>query len=299
MNIDNLFEQLHTVFGEARTYENPDGDGEILVIPPGHETVTLSGPQRRRRNHEFHDIESLCAWVRHQRVLAAPTQVETLVSTKLVDVHFDAGKIEADSALCALVAHPLWALWGDVLGRPMTQKTFHRLLIVGRGAASTHPSTDGSGGINAADYIAQQVGVLKVVSTGELKSELGPGGMTIFQGKSEKQEVSGRIPPTIKLWTPFFRGVKVPYSETPPLNDEGPSISIAEHEPRYEIELFLEFDIIDNEPTFTLTAPGLPLVADEALGGVVTWVKHCLGPDYLVGRGRLHTTVVPDRTPRT
>ena len=111
---------------QGEVYADPDGDGDWLVHPKGHDRVHREARKRRVRTHGFDDVTSFAEWLNRH---AKPEDCDVLVAHRGISAGLSPQKAEQDSVTCGLVLHPRAQRWSDVLGAKLTQKDLYKLIV--------------------------------------------------------------------------------------------------------------------------------------------------------------------------
>ena len=252
----------------VESIDDPDGDGVVLFYREGYKSLHMEGPERRVRGHVFGDLESLAA---HLNRHALPEVADVLVSADKAVADFMPHTLNDDIVSCPMVVHPCARRWLEAMRSWLTQRDF--LLLVLSAAEDFASEAE-------AKALAGELQMLKVVSGGEMKTELDQHGRTKFSGAHRSKKYEGEIPQRIVLQVPLFVGIC--------REAEGEWV-----EATYPLELFIH--VLDEEKgfKFKLSCPGFEVVQHQAVREAAEWLRHLLNDGFLVGLGSHNTGAVP------
>lgn len=258
--------------------DNPNGDGQVMVVRQGYEVQELEGERVNARAHVFDDLRSLADWMnRHATdgegdAAKGKKNVEILASDKQVCALLVPTDLGSDCVTCPLRFHPLFAAWDTIFEKPMTQKQFHKFI-----RSVPDSFTNGMG-----ETLAGSLLKLEAISGGKIELNLDELGYHKFQGGSSTMAVNGSLPPRFQILVPVIDGVSAP--------DQPEELK------KYVVDVFLEVDVKKDGdkmlPVFTVTAPTLPIVKHDARIDAVEWLTHLLADGFLVGLGTIATMEV-------
>lgn len=257
------------------TVETPQGG--LLTISPDTYAGTDYYPDKGRRLHRFTAVDSFADWLNRH---ADPKKAEVLIGSDEISAGLDPSTPNADVVRCSLELHPRAERWRKVLGRPLSQKAFYRLIVTADDDLGEAIDPAGKVVGRTSEFIAGEVSKLRVSKGAEYTAELDSRGNYKMRGGTDKTEVSGRLPSKLELTIPWFLGVS--------------RFKTVPHVAEYELTLHVDIDTDTDpkNPTFSLSAPGLDLLVHEAHGDACAWLNHLLADGFLVGRGsfRAETT---------
>jgi len=268
----NILETLiNTIRGCHKPVEvlpHPSGDGQILILRDGDSWRSSldAGPKRTVARHVFADLEDFCTYVA-RRLSGDRCEVLVHGDGMLVTAFKDVHRADLDSrASCRTTTHPAFAAWRSMDIWCTQQQVVEHLrgfgdYLVGDGAQAWLIST------------FQQ---LALTAKAEWISEVDSHGRIVVQSQSSKEAMSTKLPTSVEISVPIFRGVLVD-----------------DIEPTYVMELLISMDKdVKGRPLFRFSCPRLSLVTHEAFGDVVRCLRERL-PDVLIGRGEPKTEEVP------
>ena len=244
----------------------PNGRGKFIVTRSDYQVRELVGLTKKQRLHTFHDLRSFADWLkRHAAKLSEA--VEILAGESSVEAALSPTDSYGDRVTCQLKYHPGFDAWRVVFGKPQSQKALHAFI---RGALD---SLGGSG-----DMLATELRTVSAVKGGDFESQLDERGFYHVTSASNRTELRGKIPSSIRVNAPVYLGVCGPNSDV---------------ELRYDLDVLLSMEIGDEGAVFTLTCPGLPIVLHTARMDAVAYLRSLLIDGFLVGLGELKLQEVP------
>ena len=282
----DLFMEVRALFQPAtadlKTKPNPNGHGDLAVVRAGYTVEKLPGLMRSRRSHTFDDLTSFAEWLNRHVADGDRQRCEILATETAVDADLAPADPYSDTARCALKAHPLFAAWQSILGKPLNQKQLHAFI---RGAVSSFSTIED---VNQGDVIAAEVRKVQVSGNAELTTELDETGFYRVEVAGTRTAVASRIPPSFVINVPIFAGVQM-------LAKDGETTA-AVGEARYSLGVLLSMDVAGEGKgiLFHLACPELPVVLHQARLDAVAYLRSLLGEGFLVGLGAIGTEDVPD-----
>lgn len=257
---------------------NPSGYGAVVFHPPGWTHAILQGPHALKAGHVFHDVEGFASWL--LRETADPEKADVLVGGGSITAKLDNTRQASHRVTCELVETPAAKRWKMALGKPLTQSALMELLVAAEGDFAPFPGDD----LDHGDRLRDALSLFSVATSGEYNHHIGRHGELAFEGGSSKREVKGSLPSSFELRLPWYLGVCTDHGA-------GEAWVLA----MYDLKVLLRLDVKEpSKPTFTLVAPGLEELVHNARLDAADYLKHLLGPDFLVGLGVVHTKVVDD-----
>lgn len=237
----------------APPFSTPPDSSGIMAVKDGYKVQATPRPtaQRRVRRHAFEDIDSLAAFcVRHfdprtTEILAAPGKVGVLSGLGWTQ----------DVVTCGMAHDPAFVAWRRVFGVALDQRKAYAAIN-----ALREEVVDGSGALAA-------FRTLEVHSKGEFKMNLLASGAVEFVSSANGVSVTGKIPETITVRVPVYRG--------------GPAL---------DIEVQIVPDLSATPPTFALQPRNLDQACETAFEAELARLREGLGGDaggFLVSRGSL------------
>lgn len=269
MNLSDLLQSIVHALHPAPTptlVAAPDGLQRVALVPEGYTLERLAGPKGSRPSHIFHDVRDLCSYL---KIRADPTTTDVLLRDGQIMADLDASTPHAGRVSCQLLSHPLWLLWARMLGQPLATEDLLEGLRAVR--ETLPPPKDGQPA--QADVLISSLGSFSVISVGEYKTETDRLGNVSFRGATEKTSVTDTVPASVTVHAPLIAGIQ--------RLEDGRLVEAV-----YKIPVLLKLRIgKDKAPSWTLSAPTLPLIKAEALADAVAYVRHLLGDGWLVGMG--------------
>lgn len=253
----------------------PNGHTSAVLVREGYTVHQVDGPSQYAARHEFHDLDSFAAWLLREQCGA------------VTDILFDADRVTADivragvgndAVSCLLKRHPRFVRWANVLGRPLSQRDIH-LLVLSSGE-DFDTQVDGATGKvvgHAGQSLAAQLQKFSAKRAKDVTVEVNEHGLTTLSAVNDKTTITGTLPASFYVEVPVLRGVR---------DDVGSMVV-------HRLELFLSVDLDDKgAPTFTLRCPSLEIVVEAALTDGANHLRRELGAGWLVGRGTSKRAVV-------
>lgn len=245
-----------------------DDSSRIVAVKDGYKLQVLDVPVVKARRHNFHDLDSFAGFA-VDRYGAADGQRTSDVIVDVGMLTLDAGPNSdlADVVTCDIAQHPRWRRWRQLLNVPLTQRVFARAV---RTALEDFPDSVSRDGVklgSAGKDLLTQLSKMGVAGTSEFTCEIGQNGEVIASGRNASSSVSATIPVSFTLCLPVMKGAK----------KDGQYVS-------YDVEVFIELDVANGPPKFTLSTPGFDVVWDKALDDAATYLGHIM-PGFLLSRG--------------
>lgn len=263
-NISHPWEQ-HEPSPQTQVVDCPSGNGVLVTTRDGYKVQRFEGAKERIEAHTFDDLASLARWlVRYGK----GDQVQVLFGLERVVASIEPTAVNSREVSCKILPHPSYDAWVKATASPLSQSQFLELLR-GHGAAFAESA--------AAESLAGELLKIEVASGHKLNSEIDATGLQKFQGSDSKQEVSGKIPPSFRLYVPVIDGVMT----------EGDS------EAHYWIDVLVTMSIKENRPQFKLSIPSLPLIERQARREAAEYLERLLGDEFEVLLGKYESTVKP------
>lgn len=249
----------------TQTVGCPSGNGVLVTTREGYTVTRFDGPKESIESHSFDDIESLARWlIRYGK----PESAQVLFDQDEIVASLEPRTVNSRRVRCKLVPHPSFAAWLDATGRPLSQADFLELLR-GHGAAFSQP--------NSAESLAGELLKIEVASGHKLNSEIDATGLQKFHGSDTKKEVSGKIPPSFKLYVPVVDGVR----------------TADDAEAAYMVDVLVTLSIKENRPQFKLSIPSLPLILRKSRRDAADFLERLLGDGFEVLLGKYSSEVRP------
>lgn len=276
-------------------------DGHTVVVAH-HEHVKLHVSTLGKRpaaRHSFADLDSLAAWLLRSagdHALVA----DVLVSESRTVAHIDPDDPASDLVVVPMVHHPRFARWVRVLGKPLSQREFMRLLIAARADFPTEYAKDRAGDVRAVgtegERLAAEVGKISIARITNWKSEIDKSGVTTLAAADATTTVNAKIPSELNILVPWFIGVKA---------GDGAG-GLLDFDQVYSITLDVDVNADGKDgPEFTLTFPAYAEVQLQATRDAAEHLHRRLNvephPDtgpWLVVLGTHATADVPIIRPR-
>ena len=278
LTFSSLFRELVTRLHPApaiSSMPSPDGESLLVLTPKDYEIQQIKGPTAPVPNHTLHDLRDFASYL-HARADAEKTDV--LVDARHAVADFGPHAEGAPRITCALVAHPIWAMWRQRLGTALsTEELFDFIRTV---AETLPPPAEGQP--SQAAVLLAGLSKFEIVSTGEYKTEIDGRGALTFQGKTEKTAVSGAVPTELRLRLPLFAEIFRP--------TELGALVEADYDLPILVKLKIRKKGDGKEAVWTLSAPTRPLVEAQALRDVVAYLRRLLGDGWLVSMGVANST---------
>jgi len=266
--LDSLINAIRGAHEPVKTLPHPSGDGQILVLRDGDSWRSKidRGPTRTVPRHEFSDLTDFCSYVAAR---FKPEPCELLVDglRACVTAYQDPHRAELDDRVsCSLPKHPAYVAWNEMSGWHSQQEVVEHLRGFGDYVLD-------EGGKEWLLSLFQQLGL---TAREEWTSEVDGHGRIVVRSASTKEAMSSRLPTSVDVEVPIYRGVLV-----------------GDVEPVYTLELLIGMEKDEKgRPLFRFTCPRLPLVLHDALGDVVLCLRERL-PGTLIGRGVAKVDEVP------
>lgn len=272
----NLGKGAVAAFGDPsaqiQALPHPSGKGVLVALREGYTVTTHPGRDQVLRQHVFDDLVGLAEWLQRH---ADPQAAEILVDQHgVVRALLAARAVPAgDVVECRLQPHPRLARWLAVLGKPLTQRQIHRLIV---GALEDFPRAQASDGTDlgsAGSALAGQFQRIEVVKGGTIDVRLDELGNTRFAGATDSKEIQAKLPPRFSISVPWFIG--------------------ADPEAAYDLEIHLSASADERAVTFSLDVPSLDVVRHRAVLEAVGFLRDLLGDGWLVGLGTPKLATAP------
>lgn len=277
-----ILEWLRDAFAPVRREDG--AHGVKLDYVAASYGVHENAPQRGRRLHTFHSVATMAAWLnRHAKVRKA---AEILVDVSTIRAGLHPQTPFCDSVVCSLDRHPRALRWVNALNKPLSQQQFYRLIVTADEDLGDATNIDGAVLGRSSEFLAAEIAKMRIVRGGEYTAELDERGNYKIRGGTDTVDVSGKLPSRLVIRIPWFLDV---------CGESGPADEpwvLAE----YELELFVDIDAETEpkNPTFRLTAPGLPMLRHEARRDAAAWLDDLLDDGFLVGLGAYHAEECQD-----
>jgi hypothetical protein len=255
-----------------------DGRHDTFLVREGYKVHTEPSGEERRRSHRFQSLGDFAGWLNRH---APPKLTDILVDDEEAVAFLDVDHPNADRVTCDLVVHPRAARWLGALGKRLSQRDLVKLLLAGKDDTAAELLADGTCIGRQAQTMIGEIGKLNVTSLTELRSDVDARGMLTFAGSSESRTINGKIPSSFSVTVPWFVEVL----------DGLPVLEARED--AYELELLVDFDVVEGKPQFVLSCPALEERRHEAVQGAIRYLRAKLHTDFLVGMGVAETTLMP------
>jgi hypothetical protein len=238
------------------------GSGRAVAVKGGYNVQTITGRERRVREHRFEVLADFGSWLIRHVTGEAIQRCEILVESDQVVALLDPANRYGDRVTCALAFDASFEAWkSHIEDSPISQRAFFQL-------ARAHGSICGE-----RDQVLAMLSQIKVTIGSAGEEQLDANGLRKLIQGSRTTLSSIAIPQMLSLSTPIFDGVDV----------------------ERELDIYLTPEVPDGQPTmiFGLDCPKMASEIRAARVDVATVLADQLGDAWLVGVGESRTEVVP------
>lgn len=287
--VSGLVDSIGDASPKVQFVKQPDGKSAVALVREGYHCEVVVGPEVGRRIHKIEDCKSLAEWLKRHGVNQQATEI--LISNEQVVAALDPKDRNGCAVVMPLALHPRFERWAKLLSTgktevAITQRELHRHILSSLDDFAPQSVKGTSETTSEGERLAGQIAKFNAVRNVEVTCEVDELGFTRFAGKTDKTEVSGKLPPKFSIRVPMFLDVCSSGGIV------GGTWVAGGGEISYDVEMFLgvEPSTEKGPPTFTLTCPQLEVVRRKARLDVVKYLRELLvGTDFLVGLGTLNT----------
>lgn len=269
-----LVETLGAPFAEPKTMKGPNGDG-FLLVRDGYRLKRIRPERQRLRRHDYEDLASFAQFLNRNM---AGSKCDVLLNGSEAWAIKGPHDADTDIVTCKMVKHPRLVRWMKAGSTFMSQREL--LFHVIAANDDFHMIESDKMKMTEGEYLASQLMKFAVAKHSNYQCEVDHHGMIRFHAADEKVTTTAQLPSRFTVHVPIFRGI--PDEET------------GDREKKYDLEVLLQVDARESEPSFKMYYPDLELVMYRALLDAMDFLRGELNDAFLVGFGQPATEVVPE-----